>query len=164
MVVACSKKSECEGFDNQAYIESGFVDAESNYGIFATSSNYTDYDQGDPAAGSIIIRMSNYQNCSEKSGISCRIDYTLNDTVYLEADDNRLFFVDSDIYYGYYEMNPDFNNWMLVTGITNNTTLNAEFEFSFVVPEDDSAFPRDDPNRPDTLYFTNGILASNYFW
>jgi hypothetical protein len=108
--------------------------------------------------------LTNYQHCTQKSGLTLRLEYAVNDTVFLNSDE-RLIFVDYDIYYGSYSINQDFNNWLLVTSLSdNNRVLNAEFELSFVKPTIEVQIPRDDPNRPDTLYFTNGLLISDYMF
>ena len=167
VTISCSDSidpSECDGYEAEEYIESGFVYTESNYGELATSCYYTDYGQGNPAADSIVMYLTNYQHCTQKSGLTLRLEYAVNDTVFLNSDE-RLIFVDYDIYYGSYSINQDFNNWLLVTSLSdNNRVLNAEFELSFVKPTIEVQIPRDDPNRPDTLYFTNGLLISDYMF
>jgi len=162
----CDKPGECDGYPHGEFINLGDVDFSANYGAFANTCVFRELDENYPPIDSCtVLKFPNIENCLLKSNFTIIHYYTLNDTVFLDPLDssNRLYYTEADIYYGFYQLNPDVKNWILINSLQNDKTiLTGEFELSFVLPDLESQIPSDDINRPDTLFYTHGSFNADF--
>lgn len=163
---SCDKARECDGFMSGNLANRGAIDFEANYGMFATDASLINPQPGNPSIDSCVrISLDNFDNCTLRSSFHMYHCYTLNDTFRFDPSEtgNSLFFSESDIFFGVYDINPDFDNWIIIKSFSSgNTVMSGEFELSFVIPTDERFIPADDPDRPDTLYYTNGSFDAEF--
>jgi hypothetical protein len=173
--------SDCQGYSAGIY-KHGYSFAEGSYQDFGDYAIFirervADTINGgwthDPIEKSLSLNSIDAY-CSEKVRIglsnltltfdTIRIDYS-NLGLSKNHPTGRLDFMDADASYETYHILESGSNWLLIDEINSDTTeIRGKFSLSFITSYEPYLTGErerwDDPNRPDTLHFTNGAFRA----
>ncbi len=182
LVSSCDKNDDlfpenCEGYSAGIY-KQGYAYAEGSYQDFGEYAIFIRERIADTINGGWThdaIEKSLSLNsidayCSEKIRIGLSNLILTLDTIKIDSSNlglaidhptGRLDFLDADASVETYNLSETGNNWVLITDINSDTTeINGTFNLSFVSSYEPYLSGEkerwDDPNRPDTLHFSNG--------
>jgi hypothetical protein len=168
----------CQGYSAGIY-KHGYAFAEGTYQDFGDYAIFirervADTINGgwthDPVEKSISLNTIN-PYCSEKQRIRMtNLSFQIYDTIWLnfthlglgvDYPTGSLRFMDADASYETYHILESGRNWLLIDDINSDTSeITGKFNLSFITSYEPYLTGEkerwDDPNRPDTLRFTNG--------
>ena len=189
VIMSCNKEGhphDCNGSSAGLY-KHGFAYAQGSYqdfGDYATlvrervADTITGLWKHDEIEKSIFLTSIN-NHCTEKIIIGIKnLDIRSSDTIHLkysfwglsrEFETSNLHILDGDAGIETYHLleGEGVSNWVLIESINSDTTeIAGKFQLSFITGYEDFLTGErerwDDPNRPDTLHYTNGEFIAEF--